>query len=274
MASSGIDAVRAIGADRRALEAGFPTPGIMLRSTTGKHLGAARTGLSLPDGTPSQTLKRADLCQAIHDQAASGGIAVEHGKRLVDVVEHPGDGVRALFDDGFKATDEVLIGTDGIHSVARRRIDPNAPAPTYAGLLNLGGYARGVHVDAEPGSYTMILGRRAFFGDALAPDGAVWWFANVPSRDEPARGEVEAITAEAWRRRLAEFYSEDARPAIQLVQASDPADIIRAGPLRSIPHLPSWQGGSWLVADRLASRFAAGRSFGSSRPTAWDGGRG
>ena len=80
-----------------------------------------------------------------------GGIAVEHGKRLVDVVEPPGDGVRALFEDGSKATGEVLVGADGIHLVARRRIDPNAPAATYAGLINLGGYARGVHVDAEPG---------------------------------------------------------------------------------------------------------------------------
>jgi FAD-dependent urate hydroxylase len=230
VASTGIDAVRAIGADRRALEAGFPTPGITLRSTTGKHLGVARTGLSLPDGTPSHTLKRADLHQAIHDQAASGGIAVEHGKRPVDVVEPPGDGDRALFDDGSDATGEVLVGADGIDLVARRRIDPNAPAPTYAGLINLGGYARGVHVDTEPGSYTMILDRRAFFGYALAPDGEVWWFANLPHRDEPARGEVEAITAQAWRRRLAEPYAQDAGPAIQLVQASDPANIIRAGP--------------------------------------------
>ncbi len=133
------------------MEAGFPTPGVTLRSTTCKHLGVARTGLSIPDGTPSHTLKRADLSKAIHDEAASGGIAVEHGKRLVDVVEPPGDGVRALFEDGSKATGEVLVGADGIHLVARRRIDPNAPAATYAGLINLGGYARGVHVDAEPG---------------------------------------------------------------------------------------------------------------------------
>src|SRR6266699_6489877 len=117
LASNGIDAVRAIGADRRALEAGFPTPGITLRSTTAKHLGVARTGRSLPDGTPSHTLKRADLYQAIHDEAASGGIAVEHGKRLVDVVEPPGDGVRALFDDGSDATGEVLVGADGIDLV-------------------------------------------------------------------------------------------------------------------------------------------------------------
>ena len=39
----------------------------------------------------------------------------------------------------------------------------------------------------------MIFGKRAFFGYATAPDGEVWWFANLPRRDEPARGEAQAI---------------------------------------------------------------------------------
>jgi hypothetical protein len=95
-----------------------------------------------------------------------------------------------------------------------------------------------VPVDAEPGSYTMIFGKRAFFGYALAPDGALWWFANVPRGDQPARGEVEAVTAEQWQRQLTELYAEDAGPAVGLVQASDPADIMRASPTHSLPHLP------------------------------------
>jgi FAD-dependent urate hydroxylase len=55
LASNGIDALRTIEADTRALAVGYPTPGILLRSTTGKHLGAARTGLSLPDAPPATT---------------------------------------------------------------------------------------------------------------------------------------------------------------------------------------------------------------------------
>src|SRR6266581_4025955 len=90
-----------------ALAAGFPTPGITLRSTTGKDLGAARTGLSLPDGTTSHTLKRVDLYRAIHDEAAARGVVVEHGKRLIDV-EQGGDEVRAVFENGSEATGDVL----------------------------------------------------------------------------------------------------------------------------------------------------------------------
>jgi FAD-dependent urate hydroxylase len=239
LASNGIDALRTIDADPRALAAGYPTPGILLRSTTGKDLGVARTGLSLADGTTSHNLKRADLYQAIHDEATTRGIVIQHGRRLVDI-EPASDGVRARFEDGTDATGEVVIGADGIHSAVRRLIDPNAPAPTYVGLVNLGGYARGVPVEVEPGSYTLIFGKRAFFGYVLAPDGEVWWFANVPRRDEPARGEVEAIPPEAWQRRLAELYANDAGPAVRLVAASDPADIKNASPIHSIPHLPRW----------------------------------
>jgi 2-polyprenyl-6-methoxyphenol hydroxylase-like FAD-dependent oxidoreductase len=244
LASNGIDALRTIGADARALAAGFPTPGILLRSTTGKHLGTARTGLSLPDGTTSHTMKRADLYQAIRDEAAARGIVIQHGKRLSDV-QPAADGVRAIFEDGSDATGAVLIGADGVHSAVRRLIDPNAPAPTYVGLINLGGYTRGVPVDAEPGSYILIFGRRAFFGYLLAPDGEVWWFANVPRGDEPARGEVEAIPAEQWRHRLAELYAEDAGPAVRLVQASEIAS--KANPIHSVPHLPVWHRGRMVV---------------------------
>lgn len=246
IASNGIDALRVIGADETALAVGFPTPTIMLRSTTGKNLGGARTGLTLPDGTTSHTLKRSDLYQALYEEAARRGIDVRHGKRLT-TAEQTSGGVRAVFGDGSDAVADVLIGADGIHSTVRRLIDPAAPAPTYIGLVNLGGYARGVQVDAEPGSYTMIFGRRAFFGYVLAPGGEVWWFANVPRRDEPARGETEAITPAQWRTRLAGLYAADAGPAARLVQATGTADISKASPIHSVPHLPAWHNDRMVV---------------------------
>ncbi len=245
VATNGIDALRAVGADKRALAAGFPTPGISLRSATGKNLGTAATGLALPDGTASHTLKRADLYQALYDEAVARDIVIKHGKRLVSA-KPTADGVRAVFEDGSGATGDVLIGADGVHSAVRKLIDPKAPALSYAGLINLGGYVRGVDVNAEPGSYTMIFGRRAFFGYVLAPGGEVWWFANVPRGDEPARGEVEAVPAEEWQRRLARLYSGDAGPAVKLVQASD-VGAMKASPIHSIPHLPTWHTSRMVV---------------------------
>ena len=246
IASNGIDALRAIDAAEPALAAGFPTPSILLRGPTGKPLGTTRTGLTLPDGTTSHTLKRADLYQALYEEAIRRGIVIKHGKRLT-AARQAGEGVHAEFGDGSDASADVLIGADGIHSATRALIDPNAPAPSYTGLINLGGYARGVDMDAKPGSYTMIFGRRAFFGYVPAPSGEAWWFANVPRAGEPAPSETEAISPAQWKQTLAGLYAGDVGLAARLVQATDPADISRATPVHFVRHLPAWHNGRMIV---------------------------
>ena len=170
LASNGIDALRTLGADAPVLAAGFPTPAIMLRSGTGKRLGAVRTGGTLPDGTVSHTLMRADLHRALLDQVHARGIPVEYGTKLTALDRGDAD---------------VLIGADGVHSTVRRLLDPKARGAVHAGLLNVGGVARGVAVDATPGTYEMVFGRRAFFGYVVPPGATheVWWFANVPVRE-------------------------------------------------------------------------------------------
>ncbi len=247
--SNGVDALRVLGVDEPVLAAGFPTPAITLRSGNGKRLGESRTGHTLPDGTTSQTIKRADLYRVLHEEALARGIRIEHGKRLVDA-QDTGDGVRAVFADGSEAVGDLLIGCDGVHSAVRRIIDPAAPAPTYAGLLTTGGYARGVPVGTEAGGYEMIFGRRAFFGYARAPDGDVWWFANVPRPDEPAAGEVNAAVDGDWRRVLLDLYRDDAGAAVALIEATP--EIMPMSPIHSLPHLPTWHLGRMIVTGDAA----------------------
>lgn len=244
LGSNGIDALRVLDAADPILSAGFATPGITLRSYTGKRLGEAFMTTRAATGTTSRTMKRADLYAALHEQAVARGIPVVHGKRLAGAEETP-DGVRATFADGSAATADILVGCDGVYSTVRRIIDPAAPAPTYVGLLNNGGYARGVTVDGPLGSYEMIFGRRAFFGYAPAPDGEVWWFANLPRRDEPARGEVEAVEPEEWRRQLLDLFAGDAGPAEALIYATP--ELSRMTPTHAIPHLPRWHSRRMVV---------------------------
>jgi 2-polyprenyl-6-methoxyphenol hydroxylase-like FAD-dependent oxidoreductase len=244
LATNGVDALRTLDAEGPAIAAGFPSTAIVVWSGTGKRLGAAVVSTTLEDGTTGHTLKRADLYRAIRDRAAARGIRIEHGKRLV-AAENLAGAVRASFADGSDAAGDILIGCDGINSTVRRIIDPKAPAPTYAGLINLGGYVRGVRVDAEPCTYHMIFGKRAFFGYAVAPDGEVWWFANVPQPDEPARGSLAEIGTEGWRRRLIELFADDAGPATQLIQAT--THELSASPIHTMPHLPNWHSDRMVV---------------------------
>lgn len=237
VASNGLDALRTLGADRAVLEASFPTPSITLRSARGKLLGQTQTGWSVPGGTISHTIRRSDLYRVMYAEAARRGIRIEHAKRLTAAREAP-DGVQVTFADGSQATGDILIGADGLRSTVRKLIDPHAPDPAYLGLVSIGGYASGVDVATQPGGYEMIFGHHAFFGYALAPDGQVWWFANLPRRPEPARGDLGATDSESWRRQLLDAFAPDRGPASQLIAAT--AELSPAFAIHALPHLPSW----------------------------------
>jgi FAD-dependent urate hydroxylase len=237
LATNGVDALRTLDAEEPAIAAGFPTPGMVVWSGTGKRLGTAVVSTTLNDGTTGHTMKRADLYQAIREQATGRGIRIEHGRRLV-AAENADGGVRARFADGSEAVGDILVGCDGVNSTVRRIIDPGAPAPVYAGLINLGGYVRGVRVDADPGTYHMIFGKRAFFGYAVAPDGEVWWFANVPAPEEPSRDSLAGAGTDGWRRRLVDLFADDVGPAARLVEAT--THELSPSTFHTIPHLPRW----------------------------------
>ena len=244
VASNGVDALRTLNADRAVLDTGFPTPSISLRSASGKLLGETRTGWSAGDQTASYTIKRSDLYRALYAEAARRGIRIEHSKRLTAAHQTPGS-VQASFADGSQASGDILIGADGVRSAVRGLIDAGAPGPAYLGLLSIGGYASGVKVATAPGGYEMIFGRRAFFGYALAPDGQVWWFANLPRRPEPACGALSATDPESWRRQLLDAFAHDSGPAAELISATP--ELSPPFAIHAYPHLPTWHTDRMLV---------------------------
>lgn len=243
LGSNGLEALRQLGADGPALAAGFATPAMTLRSGTGKRLGDVPASTARPGGATSRTLMRGELAGLLLAEAERRGIRVERGRRLVGA-EEAGEGMLMRFADGGEAAADLLIGADGIHSTVRRVIDPDAPRPRYGGLLNTGGRARGVRGGA-PGHYELIFGRRAFFGHVTAPDGEVWWFANLPWPDEPSADELRALHREDLRARLLALYADDAGPATQLIAGS--GEPMPLSPIHSVPHLPRWHRGRMLV---------------------------
>ncbi len=249
VASNGLDALRAVDADKPVLAAGFPTPVNVLVSATGRRLGAASNGGRLADGTVSHTIKRARLYQALHVEAAARDIGVQYGKRLVGAEPAASGGVVAAFDDGTRATGDLLVGADGVHSPTRRLIDPAAPSGRYVGLVNFGGYTPGSAGAGEPGVWHMIFGRRAFFGHVADPDGGTVWFANVP-RPAVTPAERAATTAEQWQRQLVDLFTGDAGPARDLI-----ADGHLEGAGDSSPDLPSvpvWHRGPMVIVGDAA----------------------
>lgn len=231
LAPNGVRGLRVLDVEASALAAGFDTPRFELSLGSGRLLGELSAGAS------TKTIRRADLYGGLREAAERRGIRIEYGKRLVDA-ERAGDGVVARFEDGSEHEADLLVGADGIHSRVRSILDPRAPALRYLGLLNTGGFARGVEVPGPAGLVRFVFGRRCFFGWVRHPSGEVWWFANPGRAKEPSRAELAAITPEAWRAHLVELLAVDASPAAAIVQATE--RIIGPWPTHDLPTVPTW----------------------------------
>ncbi|MEU8196813.1 FAD-dependent monooxygenase [Microbispora amethystogenes] len=229
LAVNGLEALRVLDLHDLVRDLGMDTPVMEIRNARGRHLATVRQ--------PSRTLKRADLYQALRDEAVRRGVRVHYGRRLVDA-KVTGDGVRAVFADGSEAEGDLLVGADGLGSRTRALIDPHAPRPRYVGLLNTGGFADGVQVPGRPGASYFVFGRRCFFGYLIHPEGQVWWFANPPSRRELSPEELAAISPEQWRARLLHLFEGDAGPMREIIAATP--HILPGWNTNDFPTVPKW----------------------------------
>jgi len=262
VAVNGLDALRTLDVHEPVLAAGFPTRNMEFYSGTGKRLGEIPIGGTLPDGTVTHTIRRADLYRVLHDEAVSRGIPIEHNRRLVDGGTMPDGGVVARFEDGTEAVGDLLVGADGIHSRTRRIIDPSAPEPRYTGLGNIGGFAREASVNAGQGIYAMVFGKRAFFGYTVSPSREIWWFANPPEAREPDRAELAATTTEQWKERLTYLFADDATPAVEILRATT-GDLAGTNQY-DMPSVPTWHRGPMVIIGDAAHAASPASGQGAS----------
>jgi FAD-dependent urate hydroxylase len=256
LSTNGIEALQAIDADRAVLDAGFSTPRMVMWSGTGQRLGEVANGLTRSDGITSQTVPRGLLHRALRDEARRHNIAILTGKRLVGA-ERLGQGVRARFADGSDLIGDLLIGADGLHSITRQLIDPNAPDPRYTGLISIGGRALGISLEPSPSAFHMIFGRRAFFGYTAAPSGEVYWFANVA-----AEAETRTLPATEWKDRLRTLFAVDAGPAAAIIDATGAA--LAAYPIFDMPAVPRWHDGPMVITGDAAHATSPSSGQGAS----------
>ncbi|GAA3447798.1 FAD-dependent oxidoreductase [Planomonospora venezuelensis] len=253
LAVNGLEALRVLGLHDQVCELGMDSPRMETRNARGRVLASLHH--------PSRTIKRADLYRVLRDEAVRRGVRVHYGRRLDDATITPG-GVRAVFADGSTAEGDLLIGADGLRSRTRTIIDPGAPRARHVGLLNTGGFARGVEVPGEPGTYYFIFGRRCFFGYAIHPDGEVWWFANPPSRREPTREELAAITPERWRATLTELFAGDTGPMLDIIGATE--HIPPGWNTYDFPTVPTWSNERMVIVGDAAHAASPSSGQGAS----------
>jgi 2-polyprenyl-6-methoxyphenol hydroxylase-like FAD-dependent oxidoreductase len=240
LAPNGRDVLATLGIRDEIDAVGVQTSQMALLNHAGKCLGASPG--------PVLTVKRGLLTGALRQAAEARGIQVEYGKRLVDISDYGRDGVVAQFADGSQVTGDFLIGADGIRSRTRRTVMPDAPEPTFTGIVSSGGYTRLPGVASSAGTMFMTFALHGFFGYQVLDSGEIYWFENFHRRSAPAPGELEAIPDNTWRQALLNLHRPDHAPIADII-ASTPGEIARFG-VYEMPVLPTWHTGRvCLVGD-------------------------
>jgi FAD-dependent urate hydroxylase len=128
-------------------------------------------------GAPVYPVGRTDL-QALLVRAV-GPENLHFGAQCVRV-EQDSTSATAFFEDGRRATGDVLVGADGIHSVIRKTVAGEA-APRYSGMANWVGLVANDGLQPEHTGYEFLgegkrcgllplTGNRVYFGFACAMD--------------------------------------------------------------------------------------------------------
>lgn len=258
LAPNGLSAADALDVLPAVERAGFPTDANLLLGAAGRRLGLLSLGVPLPSGVRGVTVRRSALVGVLAGALEERGVAIRRGARVAAV-----QGSRVTLDDGEVLEADLVVGADGVRSAVRAAIDPGAPAPRYVGLTNFGGITEGSPIASRlrQRAWTMVFGRRAFFGAHPTPSGDVVWFVNVPEPEIPR--EVRASTTEQqWLDRLGGLVADDAGPA---------AALIRAGRLElagdstfDVPRVLRWRAGATVLIGDAAHAPAPSSGQGAS----------
>jgi 2-polyprenyl-6-methoxyphenol hydroxylase-like FAD-dependent oxidoreductase len=175
LAVNGLRALDALGCLEAVQRAGFPVARQLMWSGRGKLLGDVARGRRPEDPLLSVTLMRADLVSALRAEAVRSGARIITGRRLA------GSG------DPLIADADLIVGADGIWSATRRELDPAAPEPAYAKIYSVSGTSDGTSIAAGVSrqGFNWIFARHGVFIYLPAPDGSIWWTAQVASAAPP-----------------------------------------------------------------------------------------
>jgi salicylate hydroxylase len=188
LAVNGLRALDALGCLEPVQHAGFPVARQLMWSGRGKLLGDVARGRSSEDPWHSVALMRADLVTALRAGALRAGARIVTGERLAGTADPRAAGA------------DLVVGADGIWSKARTELDPAAPQPRYAGIYHVSGTSDADR--AGPGisrhGFNWIFARHGVFIYLPAPDGTLWWSAQVAAAQQPA--DPAAVSVEDLRK--------------------------------------------------------------------------
>ncbi|MCX4691124.1 NAD(P)/FAD-dependent oxidoreductase [Streptomyces sp. NBC_01408] len=231
LAVNGLRGLDELGCLAAVQAAGFPVADQLMWSASGKLLGRVPRGRLASDTLHSTTLLRGRLVEVLRAEAVRAGARFVTGRRVVPS----------------EAEGDLVVAADGIWSAARTALDPAAPAPEYAGLYSVSGVS---HLpDLARGSFHMVFGHRGAFLYIPAPDGTVWWSAQVAAPEPPDPAEVTSGLLE-------ELYRTSRMP-LEVLRAATRVD--RPTPMHRLAELPVWHDDRTVLIGDAAHPVGAGQ---------------
>ena len=220
----------------------------------GYHYGDLFVGET--DGYPALRIMRNDLHQVLLETCKEVGVEVLFGKKVKDIEEKENE-IELRFEDGHRATGDILIGADGIHSQARRQVlGDAAPEPVFSHTCVVNGFVprsqvttptSGYHfpaVIANPSGFIMVI--------PIDPKGEKLAFGiNTSIDEEKTRDGWDAYrdSGEAARYAKSGYDNIRTQPIRSLLDEIDETAVQLWAPY-SIPTLSTWhRGRTCLIGD-------------------------
>lgn len=203
-------------------------------------------------GAPSCDVRRADLQRALMELLGDG--VVHMGSECVGV-ETNGDSATALLAGGGRATGDIVIGADGIHSTVRSFVAGSAKL-SYTGHAGWNGVLDGFeHELLKPQRHVEIWARGSKAGVGDVGAGQVRWYVDRKQEAGPAGGPVDKDEilrhVEGWYELI-----------VAAVEAADPAEIVM-NEIWDMPPIDSWTRGRVVLLGDSAHATAPWASMGA-----------
>jgi FAD-dependent urate hydroxylase len=160
-------------------------------------------------------------------------------------VEEGGEQVTAIFEDGRRATGDVVIAADGLRSRVRKDVVGEEVPPRYAGYVNWNGLVKASEDLAPLDTWVVYVGEGKRASIMPVADGRFYFFLDVPlPLGEP-------VMAEQFKAELTQFFEGWCEPVQSLIRQIDPLQTNRI-PIHDLEPLPR------LVRGRVALLGDAG----------------